>query len=107
MSHKAMIVRVTSATICVAFFTWSNAAAQSSDDAIQPGTEVRIEAPQSRSFGLVYVPEDYTPDREWPVILCYPGAGGGATTWPFRQMTGGKGFVVIGMNYLRQEYGRT
>lgn len=76
-------------------------------DAAHPGTEFRIEAPKSASFALVYVPTDYAPERTWPVILSYHGAGGRPSTWPFRQVTDGSGFVVIGMNYVNDDYYQT
>jgi predicted esterase len=53
-----------------------------------------------KSF-LLWVPEDYTPERSWPLIFCYHGAGGSATTWPFQQVTGNRGFIIIGMNYTK------
>ena len=70
---------------------------------IVPGIH-RFEAPKANNFFLVYVPQDYTPDRAWPVIFCYHGAGGSAGTFPFQQVTRGKGFIIIGMNYATKQY---
>ena len=71
---------------------------------LSPGMQVRIDAPEAKSYFLVYVPSDYTPVRPWPVIFCYHGYSGSATTWPFRQVTGGKGFIIVGMNYATTDY---
>jgi predicted peptidase len=60
----------------------------------------RLEAPKAKSSFVVYVPADYTPDRAWPVIFCYHGAGGSATICPFWHITQGKGFIIVGMNYM-------
>jgi predicted esterase len=64
----------------------------------------RLEAPKAKSSFVVYVPQDYTSDRVWPVIFCYHGAGGSATTWPFQQITRGEGFIIVGMNYATEAY---
>lgn len=68
-----------------------------------PGGEIRVDV-NSKLVGIdhfmVYVPSDYNDRQNWPVIFFYPGMGGQPTTWPFRQITGGKGFVVIGMGYV-------
>ncbi len=69
-----------------------------------PGMEVRLEAPKAKNFFLVYVPEDYTPERPWPIIFCYHGYRGRATTSPFMQATDGQGFIIVGMNYATEEY---
>lgn len=71
---------------------------------LTPGQEVRLEVPAFDSFVRVYVPADYRDQRRWPVIFCYHGYRGKATTWPFRQVTRGKGFVVVGMSYATKEY---
>jgi predicted esterase len=72
----------------------------------KPGEEVRLELAESENWVVVYVPSDYKPDRPWPVILCYPGPGLKATTWPFRDITGGKGFIIIGLNFCSFHTGR-
>ncbi len=46
----------------------------------KPGEEIRINMPKAKSFVLVYVPKDYSPDRSWPIIFCYHGYKGKATT---------------------------
>jgi predicted esterase len=68
-----------------------------------PGGEVRVDV-NSKLVGIdhfmVYVPTDYNDKQDWPVIFFYPGQGGQPMTWPFKQITGGKGFVVVGMGYV-------
>jgi predicted esterase len=73
-----------------------------------PGEEVRIDANNKYIGGdhfLVYVPADYTDEQDWPVIFVYHGMNAQPTTWPFRQITGGKGFIVIGMGYVQSGEG--
>lgn len=72
------------------------------DHNFAPGREARIDV-NSKLVGIdhfmVYVPSDYNDNQDWPVIFFYHGQGGQPTTWPFKQITGGIGFVVIGMAY--------
>jgi len=65
--------------------------------------EYRFETPKSEIQFILWVPFDYDPEYLWPVIFCYHGAGGSATTWPFYQITNGRGFIIIGMNYIPTE----
>ena len=66
-----------------------------------PGQETRIDDPKVGGGHFVaYVPTDYSPRRRWPAIFCYHGQGGQPTTWPFKDVTGGKGFIILGMGYL-------
>ena len=71
---------------------------------MSPGKEVRITAPKTGKTFLLYVPIDYTHQRSFPVIFCYHGYRGSATTWPFKQVTKGQGFIVVGMNYATDAY---
>ena len=71
---------------------------------VSPGKEVRITAPKTGKTFLLYVPIDYTHQRSFPVIFCYHGYRGSATTWPFKQVTKGQGFIVVGMNYATEAY---
>ena len=68
------------------------------------GKEVRITAPKTGKTFLLYVPIDYTHQRSFPVIFCYHGYRGSATTWPFKQVTKGHGFIIVGMNYATDSY---
>ncbi len=72
---------------------------------VEPGTEIQIDMPGAGSFFLLYVPKDYTSERAWPVIFCYHGLKGKATTGPFRGLTQGSGYVIAGMNYATEAYG--
>ena len=72
-----------------------------------PGREVRITAPKVGKTFLVYVPVDYTDKRPFPLIFCYHGRHGTATTWPFKQVTKGYGFIVVGMNKATDIYWET
>ena len=69
-----------------------------------PGTEVSITVPKTEKIFLLYVPVDYTDKRPFPVIFCYHGYRGKATTWPFKQVTKGEGFIIVGMNYATDAY---
>ena len=71
---------------------------------LSPGREVRITAPKTEKTFLLYVPIDYTDKRPFPVIFCYHGYRGSATTWPFKQVTKGEGFIIVGMNYATDAY---
>lgn len=73
-------------------------------DPLLPGTEVSITAPKTGKTFLLYIPVDYTDKRPFPIIFCYHGYRGKATTWPFKQVTKGKGFIVVGMNYATDNY---
>lgn len=66
----------------------------------QIGQETQIEQPGLvDGHFILYVPRDYTPDRAWPVIFCYHGINQSAKVWPFKELTEGKEFIVIGMSY--------
>ena len=67
-----------------------------------PGQETRVDMEKVGGHFVVYVPSDYDPDTKWPIIFCYHGLNGQPNTSPFRQVTGGKGFIIIGMEYLER-----
>lgn len=69
-----------------------------------PGAEVDITAPETGKTFRLYVPFDYTDKRPFPIIFCYHGYRGTATTWPFKQVTKGERFIVVGMNYATDDY---
>ena len=73
---------------------------------VSPGTEVGVTAPKAGKPFLVYIPTDYTDARPFPIIFSYHGYGGTATTWPFKQITRGAGFIVVGMPYATDRYYR-
>jgi predicted esterase len=68
---------------------------------LSPGRETRVDNDKvGEGYFTVYVPSDYKADRRWPVIFCYHGQGGKPTVWPFKDVTGGKGFIVVGLGYI-------
>jgi len=70
----------------------------------KPGVEAKIEDAEIGGLGyyLVYVPMNYSPDRAWPLVFCYHGVNGEPATWPFRQATRGRDFIIVGMEYYRR-----
>lgn len=76
---------------------------------LEPGKSAKVIDPLTGGNGywLVYLPQDYTPSRLWPIIYCYHGSNQEPTVWPFKDLTDGKGFIVIGMEYIDRERGAT
>lgn len=76
---------------------------------LEPGKTAKVMDPLTGGNGywLVYLPQDYTPSRLWPIIYCYHGSNQEPTVWPFKDLTDGKGFIVIGMEYLDRAKGAT
>ncbi|MFA7236504.1 MAG: alpha/beta hydrolase-fold protein [Phycisphaeraceae bacterium] len=71
-----------------------------------PGQETRIDLPGiGGDHFILYVPQNYDPQRSWPVIFCHHGAGGKPTTSPFKQNTAGRDFIIVGMEYPPQVEG--
>ncbi|HUT34545.1 MAG TPA: dienelactone hydrolase family protein [Planctomycetota bacterium] len=88
------------AACCLASALAALVLAAEAPPALAPGKETRVNDPKvGGGYFVVYVPSDYSPRRRWPVIFCYHGQGGKPTAWPFKEVTGGKGFVVVGMGY--------
>jgi len=74
------------------------------------GEETRIDVKDKDIGGdyfVVYVPNDYTGDSNWPVIFFLHGRGGHPSTKVFRNITEGKGFIIIGMEYVEFDENRT
>ena len=67
-----------------------------------PGTETRLEIPGFENQVIVYVPQDYTADREWPIVHHYHGTNGKPTVGIPRLYTRGKGFVIVGMDFTER-----
>ncbi len=68
------------------------------------GDEVEVKREGNRGYILVYTPTDYTADRAWPIIFDFHGHNGKPTTWPFKQSTGGNGFIIVGMDYKEKAF---
>lgn len=71
----------------------------------KPGQETKILDPKTGGLGcyVVYVPKDYTPDRDWPTMICYHGHNNDPKTWPFKELSEGQGWIIVGMEYLDRE----
>ena len=72
-----------------------------------PGKETKVEDASIGGDGyyLVYVPKEYTPEAKWPLVVCYHGMNGKATTWPFKNVLGGKRCIIVGMEYYKRGSG--
>lgn len=70
------------------------------------GKETTVEQPGlADGHFILYVPKEYTPDRAWPLVFCYHGINQSAKVWPFKELTDGKGFIVVGMSYVVKDGG--
>ena len=63
------------------------------------GRETKILDPETGGVGwyVVWVPKDYKSDREWPTIFCYHGKNNDPKSWPFKDLTDGQGYIVVGI----------
>lgn len=104
MQCKKSALTVSVVGICIWLATAMPSAAQQETPKFIPGEEVKVTRDGFRGYFLVYTPSDYTADRTWPVILCFHGHNGKPTTWPFKKVTGGKGFIIVGLDYKQKEY---
>ena len=67
---------------------------------VKPGKEGSYTIPGHENYPCrIYVPSDYKKGTPFPVILFMHGAGGRPTTWPFKEATKGKGYIIIGLSY--------
>jgi len=75
------------------------------DAKFTPGKEVKVADASSGACGyyVVWTPKNYTPDREWPTILCLHGKTGSPTTWPFKEASDGKDYIIIGFDYKTKD----
>ncbi len=71
---------------------------------IRPGDEIKVVDPKSGEKGYfrVYVPSDYSSDRECPVVLYYHGLGGSPGTALLKSILKGKRFIIVGMGYYQR-----
>ncbi len=72
-------------------------------DRISPGGEGQIQVPGNQHASLLYVPSDWKEGMKYPLVLFMHGAGGKPTTWPFRDTTQGKGYLIAGLAYGGQD----
>src|SRR3982751_1254399 len=75
------------------------------DAKFTPGKEVKVLDPESGAAGyyVVYTPKDYKPENPMPLILCYHGKTGSPTSWPFKDLTDGHGYIIIGFDYQEKD----
>ncbi|MCX5632299.1 MAG: hypothetical protein NTW93_01265 [Phycisphaerae bacterium] len=66
----------------------------------EPGKEVRLNAGKGAGEILVYVPSDYNDDCNWPAIFYYHGKGGQLSTQWLQIATGGKGFIIVSLEFV-------
>jgi poly(3-hydroxybutyrate) depolymerase len=52
---------------------------------------------------VVYLPSDYKAGAKWPLILHFHGSGDSATTVPWLWGTNGKGYIIVGLSYVKGE----
>jgi dienelactone hydrolase len=76
-----------------------------SNTKLEPGKEVHVRDSDvaGRGYYTVYLPSDYDGRRLFPVIFHYHGQFEEPQSTPFRQITGGAGFIIIGMDYQAPE----
>jgi predicted peptidase len=74
---------------------------------LEPGRIEKIDDPRTGGweYWTLYVPKDYTPDRAWPILYCYHRMDQEAQVWPFRELTDGVGYIIVGMEYLNRKVG--
>jgi predicted esterase len=64
-----------------------------------PGKEAKVEDAALKYY-MVYTPSDYTGDRAWPLIVWMHGMGGKPNLGPIKRLTEGKGYVIVGHEYV-------
>lgn len=72
---------------------------------LEPGKEITVQDPQTGGVGhwILYLPSNYSSDKKWPVIFAYHGLGQQPGVYPFVSLTDGRGYVVVGMEYVDRE----
>lgn len=64
-----------------------------------PGKEVLASFPMMENPAIIRLPDDYSADRNWPVVFHFHGTGGRPTLSIPLAYTDGKSFVLVGMEY--------
>lgn len=72
-------------------------------DLIAPGTEGKVQPADSKHTSLLYVPRDWKAGQKHPLIFMMHGAGAQPTTWPWRDATEGKTYLIVGLAYGGQD----
>jgi pimeloyl-ACP methyl ester carboxylesterase len=68
-----------------------------------PGREVAVPWEGLKNPFIVRLPDDYTMARGWPVVFHFHGTGGHPTVDIPLRYTGGKGFILVGMEYITRD----
>ncbi len=63
------------------------------------GEETSMEVAGLENPVVIYLPVDFEPGRRWPVVFHYHGTNGLPNVGVPRAYTGGRGFVLAGMDY--------
>jgi predicted esterase len=74
--------------------------------ALEAGTQQRLDTPGHYAWQEVWIPEDFVPTRDWPVILYYHGYSDRMrpNTSILRAATEGQGYIIVGMDYGSSRY---
>ncbi len=65
-----------------------------------PGQDTHVSWQGLENDIVVYLPTDYDKSKAWPCVFFYHGMNGKPDTRLVRQYTGGRSFVVVGMEYV-------
>lgn len=68
---------------------------------VGPGEEGLLDVPGYKPSCAVYLPSDYRAGAKWPLILHLHGSGDSATTLPWLWGTNGKGYIIVGLSYVK------
>jgi len=66
------------------------------------GKEAEVRIPGSNMVMKVYLPLNYSPETNWPVIFFFHEKNMDPTTSPLKEYTGGKDYVIVGMPYVAE-----
>lgn len=89
--------------------TISSAQAITPDPRVKPGNSFLIEFPgigPSENAPVakmgVWIPNDYTTDRKFPLLVWFHGGVGGSDTKLPRELVGDEGFICVGLPYQKE-----
>ena len=89
--------------VLLAMFLTPAAADSLQELKFDPGNEVLVKAEYkgiAQSRFMLYLPSDFNSSVNWPSIFFYRGQGEVLSTGLFQQLTQGKGFVIVAMEYV-------
>lgn len=85
-------------TIIGVLFSLTNGLSET-PDWLAPGKESGVSWLGSGTPLKVAIPDNYKPDRAWPVLFYFHGTGGRASTRLMHHFTSGRDYLIIGMSY--------